>query len=194
MNDQNPVVLLTTDAEDAEHINKKARLWFKAAVERESSILGDADPSMVLPADFIIPYENVYAEPPPTLWIDLKDLCLFAPVDSVHTTPTEEAATPFSDATTVPEINTYPAALSFSVVKEDQLGNTEEKEHIFILSKDVYFVTAHPCVPSSHVKIMKSATSPTIQQVDLSGHGHGSGKTASVIGKSSPSHHLSPPI
>jgi hypothetical protein len=161
--------------EDAEHINKKARLWFKTAIERESSVLGDADPSMVLPADFIIPFENSYREqPPPAVWIDLKSLQLFAPVDSVHTTPTEEQdGTPFSEVSKPPEIHTYPAALSFSVAKTDQLGNTEEKEYTFVLSKDVYFVTAHPCVPSQHVKIMKSATSPTIQQVDLSGHGGG---------------------
>jgi hypothetical protein len=140
---------------------------------------------MVLPADFIIPYENIYAQPPPTLWIDFESLNLYAPVDSVHTTPTEETATPFSastETTKAPEIRTYPAALDFKVNSEDQLGNTEEKEYTFVLAKDVYFVTAHPCVPSQHVKIMKSATSPTIQQVDLSGHG-GGGKTASVIGE-----------
>lgn len=142
---------------------------------------------MVLPADFIIPYENIYTQPPPTLWIDLKALNLYAPVDSVHTTPTEEAATPFSEVsqattTIAPEIHTYPATLDFTVTSEDHLGNTKEEELTFTLAKDVYFVTAHPCVPSQHVKIMKSATSPTIQQVDLSGHG-GSGKTASVIGE-----------
>ena len=157
--------------EDAEHINMKARLWFKTAIERESTVLGDADPSMVLPADFIIPYENIYAEPPPTLYIDFKTLSLSAPVDSVQTTPTIETPTPFSGASRMPEIQNYPAALSFGVTRVDQLGNTEETERTFVLAKDVYFVTAHPCVPSQHVKIMKSATSPTIQQVDLSGHG-----------------------
>jgi hypothetical protein len=179
-------------AEDAEHINKKARLWFKAAIEKESNVLGDADPSMVLPADFIIPHENVYTQPPPTLWIDFKSLNLYAPVDSVHATPTEDTPTPFSQATDATgatksrEIHTYPASLSFRVTSEDQSGSTSEQEHTFVLARDVYFVTAHPCVPSQHVKIMKSATSPTIQQVDLSGHSAGGGKTASVIGEQPP--------
>lgn len=167
--------------EDAEHINRKARLWFKAQIEKESGVLGDADPSMVLPADFIIPFENIYKEQaPPTLWIDFKALALWAPVDSVHTTPMEEQnATPSSEATRPPEIHTYPAALTFEVARDDE---SEAKEYTFTLANDVYFVTAHPCVPSQHVKIMKSATSPTIQQVDLSGNG-GSSKAASIIGK-----------
>lgn len=153
------------------------------AVEKQSNVLGDADPSIVLPADFIIPFENTYREkPPPTLWIELKSLALWAPVDSVHTTPTEEnTETPFSDASTrPPEIHTYPAALSFVISQDDE---PEVKEKTFILNHDVYFVTAHPCVPSQHVKIMKSATSPTIQQVDLYGTGGGGGRTTSVIGK-----------
>ena len=151
-------------------------------------MLGDADPSMVLPADFIIPYENIYTQPPPTLWIDLKSINLYAPVDSVHTTPTEETPTPLSEvtdatsATKPAEIRTYPASITFSVTSEDQSGSTSEREHTLTLAKDVYFVTAHPCVPSQHVKFMKSPTSPTIQQVDLSGHSAAGGKTASVIG------------
>ncbi|KAB5562990.1 hypothetical protein GE09DRAFT_960885 [Coniochaeta sp. 2T2.1] len=184
-------------AEDAEHINKKARLWFKAQIERDSHVLGDADPSMVLPADFIIPHENVYAEPPPTLWIDLKALNLYVPVDSVHTTPTEEtpAPTPLSEAptttstTAAAEIKTYPAALDFKVGSEDALGNVTEKEYTFVLAKDVYFVTAHPCVPSQHVRIMKSATSPTIQQINLSGSGPGTPGTPSTPGHSSRASH-----
>lgn len=158
-------------------------------IENESNVLGDADPAMVLPADFIIPYENVYTQPPPTLWIELRSLNLYAPVESVHTTPTEETGTPLSDITGAtegtkePEIRTYPASLSFSVTSEDESGSTTQKDHTLVLAKDVYFVTAHPCVPSQHVKFMKSPTSPTIQQVDLSGHSAGGGKTASVIGK-----------
>jgi hypothetical protein len=181
--------MLTPCLEDAQHVNKKARLWFKAAIERESNVLGDADSSMVLPADFIIPYENMYSEPPPTLWIDLKSLDLYTTVDSVHSTPVEETPTPFSTATLATygtkasEIPSYPASLTFSVTSEDQSGSISEAEHTFTLAKDVHFVTAHPCVPSQHVKIMKSATSPTIQQVDLTGHSAGGGKTASVIGE-----------
>ncbi|KAK3335723.1 hypothetical protein B0T19DRAFT_16715 [Cercophora scortea] len=166
--------------EDALYVNKKARIWSKLSVEKESRVLGDADPSSVLPADFIIPFENIYRDrTPPRIRIGLKALKLWAPVDSVHTTPTEDlGVTPLSEAPSAREIHTYPAALSF-VVTEIESG--EDKEYTFCLARDISFVTAHPCVPSQHVKIMKSPSSPTIQQVDLSGHGI-VGKTASVIG------------
>ncbi|KAK8102777.1 hypothetical protein PG984_015923 [Apiospora sp. TS-2023a] len=148
---------------------KKARLWGKTIVERESDVLGDADPSNVLPADFIIPLENQYAEPPPSnIRIELKSLDLLAPVDSAHSTPTTERnMTPFSDFSTVSEIHTYPATTSFTIT-HDSLEQGEDLD--FSLTKDVYFVTAHPCVPSSRVKLLKSPTSPTIQQVDVEGH------------------------
>lgn len=192
--------VLIQNAEDAENINKKARLWSKLAIENESNVLGDAsEPRNVLPADFFIPYENVYTQPPPTLWIGFKSLNLYAPVDSVHSTPTEETRTPLSDVTNTtetskaPEIRTCPASLSFSVTSEDQSGSTTHKDHTITLAKDVQFVTAHPCVPSQHAKFIKSPTSPTIQQVDLSGRSTGGGKTASIIGEPpspSPVHHF----
>lgn len=166
--------------EDAHGINKKARIWAKLAVERDSNVLGDADPSSVLPADFIIPFENVYRDKtPPTLLIELDALKLGASVDSVHTTPAESnAATPFSELSRPAQIQTYPAEVSFSVT---DLDTYETKQHTFSLAKDVNFATAHPCVPSSHVKILRSPSSPTIQQVDLSGRGV-AGKAVSVVG------------
>lgn len=168
--------------EDADHVNKKARLWGKHAIERESNVLGDADPSSVLPADFIIPFENIYGDKaPPAIKIELKALNLWAPVESVHTTPTEDCgATPMTDVSRPPEIRTYPAAVAFTVT-DIESGDT--REHTYSLAKDINFVTAHPCVPSQHVKIMKSPSSPTIRQVDLTGNSL-AGKTASVVGKS----------
>lgn len=168
-------------AEDALHVDKKARLWGKRAIENESNVLGDADPSSVLPADFIIPFENIYRDRvPPMIHIGFEALLLCAPADSVHTTPSESnGVTPVSEVSSrPPEIHTYPAAISFTVTDMD----TEEvTEHTFSLAKDINFVTAHPCVPSQHVKIMKSPSSPTIRQVDL--NGDGSGKAATVLGR-----------
>lgn len=182
------------NAEDALQIDKKARLWGKKAVERESSVLGGADPSSVFPADFVIPYENVYREKtPPILSIELKSLNLLAKVDSAHTTPTENQG-PFASAdvsklSQPPRAHTYAAAVTFTVT---DVETEETKEHTYSLAKDINFVTAHPCVPSQHVKIMKSPSSPTIQQVDLSGSGL-IGKTASVVGKPpSPTPHFLP--
>ncbi|WQF83217.1 hypothetical protein CDEST_08231 [Colletotrichum destructivum] len=168
-------------SEDMKRTGKQARLWGKTHVERESCVLGDADPSSVLPADFIIPYENNYSEPPPSLSISLLSLNLSKPIDSAQSTPTEETVmTPFSDATRDPELYTYPSSISFSV---GPLGG-EAKEYSFALTKDIHFVTAHPCHPSSRVRVLRSPSSPTIQQIDVDGSGIGgqSSKPATVTG------------
>lgn len=166
--------------EDMQRINRKARLWAKTSIERESNVLGDADASMVLPADFTIPLENHYKDQlSPVIEIELRALSLWAPVDSVRTTPTEEMdVTPFSEVSQPPAIHTSPAALTFVVAKAE---DEEEFEYTYTLASDVYFVTAHPCVPSQHVKIMKSPSGPTIQQVDLTSNGV-AGKAASIVG------------
>ncbi|KAK6952396.1 hypothetical protein Daesc_006932 [Daldinia eschscholtzii] len=176
----NPVLFnLLTIVADLARTGRKARIWGKTTIERESDVLGDADPSSVLPADFIIPYENAYPNPPPSnIRIDLKSLNLNAPLDSVSTTPTTDRSfRPFSGSNqeTGTEIHTYPASVSFTM-SHDRLERDEE--HSFTLSNDVYFVTAHPCVASSYVKYFKSPTSPTIQQIDVGGHDF-SGKSSS---------------
>ena len=164
-------------------MGKRARLWSKTSIEKESNVLGDVDPSSVLPADFIIPFETAYREtPPPSMKIEVKTLRLRAPFDSPQTTPNnEEAPTSLSEASNnkPSEIHGYSAAISFTVTEN---GSEEKKGYVYSLSHDVYFVTAHPCHPSQHIKILKSPSSPTIQQVDLSGSGQ-AGKTASTVGK-----------
>ncbi|KAI1392426.1 uncharacterized protein F4822DRAFT_391018 [Hypoxylon trugodes] len=164
-------VAVDTIPADIARTGRKARIYGKTTIERESDVLGDADPSNVLPADFIIPYENSYANPPPSnVRIELKSLNLYAPIDSVSTTPTaDKGFHPFSDSTKekAPEIHTYPASVTFTM-SHDALD--QEEYHNFALSNDVYFVTAHPCVASSYVKYFKSPTSPTIQQIDVGGH------------------------
>ena len=165
---------------------KKARLWGKNSVERESDVLGDADPANVLPADFIIPHENHYDQRPPSnIRIQLKGLDLLTPAnDGYMTPPSEVEATPFSDCnSSIPEIQTRPASLTFSMSHD----NVEQEEEISLsLSKDIHFVTAHPCVPSSRIKLFRSATSPTIQQIDVAGHdwnGKSPATQAHIIGK-----------
>lgn len=165
-------------ADDISQTGKRARLWGKTIIERESDVLGDADPSDVLPADFIIPHESHYSQPPPSnIRIELKSLDFFAPVDSLHTTPTEEKdKTPFSEYSKPPELHTYPASIAFTMSYD---GLDQDQEFNCALSKDVYFVTAHPCAPSKQVKFFKSPSSPTIQQIDVGGNDWSSGKTAS---------------
>ncbi|OTA75851.1 hypothetical protein M434DRAFT_266712 [Hypoxylon sp. CO27-5] len=156
---------------DIARTGRKARIYGKVTIERESDVLGDAEPSDVLPADFIIPHENAYANAPPSnIRIELKSLNLDASTDSVSTTPTaDKGFHPFSDSSKEkgPEIHTYPASTTFAI-SHDALDRDEY--HNFALTNDVYFVTAHPCVASSYVKYFKSPTSPTIHQIDVGGH------------------------
>ncbi|RYP45204.1 hypothetical protein DL769_011476 [Monosporascus sp. CRB-8-3] len=165
-------------AEDMARTGKKARLWGKTVIERESDVLGDADPSNVLPADFVIPYENQYLTPPPSnIRVELKSLNLSAPVDSVRPTPLlMKQAAQSPDASKLPVICTYPASVAFTITHD---GIEQQQELNIALSSDVYFVTAHPCAPSSRVKFLKSPTSPTIQQIDVGGCDF-SGKSSSA--------------
>lgn len=178
--------MVLTIQDDMARTGKKARLWGKNAVERESDVLGDADQTNVLPADFIIPHENHYSQRPPSnIRIQLQGLDLLTPAsDGYMTPPSEKEATPFSDCTSgIPDIQTRPASLTFSVTHDSE---EQGKEFSLSLSKDIHFVTAHPCVPSSRVKLFRSATSPTIQQIDVAGHdwsGKSPATQAHIIGK-----------
>lgn len=128
-------------------------------------MLGNADPSSVLPADFIIPTENAYLEPPPATSIELQSLVFAAVRDSLDTPPDEREIGLAGDALRY-KISTYTSAITFRAST-----NGEDAEYSFPLSNDVYFVTAHPCAPSQYVKYVKSPSSPTIQQIDVSGVG-----------------------
>ncbi|KAI9163286.1 hypothetical protein HJFPF1_04892 [Paramyrothecium foliicola] len=153
-------------ADDLAQLGKKARLWGKKRVERDSNILGDGDEDSVLPADFIIPHENGYTVPPPGVLVDLRALELLSATDSLQATPfSDYTATPATGGSRDPELVTYPANISFSV----SINGAPETEYTFSLSYDISLVTAHPCAPSSRVRFLSSPTSPTIQQIDISG-------------------------
>ncbi|RGP61823.1 hypothetical protein FLONG3_10410 [Fusarium longipes] len=144
-------------AEDMAHLGKKARLWAKKRVERESSILGDADEYSCFPADFIIPHENSYSTPPPLISVTFRSLELIS---------SESTKAPSARATNKdPELVPLPAVVNFAVAID---GFTAE-HFSFSLAYDISFVTAHPCSPSHRVRFVKSPSSPTIQQIDVSG-------------------------
>ena len=175
-----------SDAEDKLQIDKKARLWAKQTIERESHVLGNArsDPAGVLPADFVIPTENVYRDKlPPVIDIRLTELTLHPTTNAVSTTAIERYGIEPAEAGKAQEIHSYAASITFEVT---DLDSGDRAKHAFSLFKDINFVTAHPCVPSQHVRIMKSPSSPTIRQVDLDGTGNPAGRTASVVGKCRP--------
>lgn len=170
---------------ESEKTGRRARLWDKLSVEKDSDVLGNADPAFVFPADFVIPVEDNYIDPPPSVSVELESLDLFAPTDSVDSSPsqTEESGSEFPfEVIKTPVIHTYPSAITFAARNE---GDEASTEHTFALSKEVYFVTAHPCAPSPYVKYVKSPSSPTIQHIDVSGTGMSNGRistTASVTG------------
>ncbi|KAI1329947.1 hypothetical protein F5Y16DRAFT_364499, partial [Xylariaceae sp. FL0255] len=155
--------------DDTTKVGKRARIWGKTAVERDSKVLGDAEASDVLPADFIIPHEAAYSSRPPSnIRIEIKSVHLVGPTDSAHDSPIlDRNFSPFSiSSSKVNEIHTYPASIDFSMSYDGVNGDMDLN---LSLSKDVYFITAHPCVASSFVKYLKSPTSPTIHQIDVAG-------------------------
>ncbi|CAK7270272.1 hypothetical protein SEPCBS119000_004004 [Sporothrix epigloea] len=173
-------------ADDLRMVNRRARIWGKAAIERESSVLGDADPESVLPADFVIPCEGVYKSPPQTVRIELQSLQLYSPQDANQPEratgdgsiePAErdsvDGADDLGGANNGRRAEPRVAETTFVVTRDGAALQTVKYD----LSYDIYFVTAHPCVPSTRVKVVRSASSPTIQQVDVAG-GNGSGNAA----------------
>ncbi len=89
--------------------------------------------------------------------MNLESLDLFAASDSAQETPTEDKATPLSDLSLAPTIKTYSTMMRFTV----ESAGEEKREVNIALNHDVHFVTAHPCVPSPHIDILKSAMSPS---------------------------------
>lgn len=147
-------------------MGKKARIWWKKKIERESSILGDAADGSVMPVDFIIPHENVYTTPPANVCVELQSLELSSAAGTLVPTPLSVlTATPSLETGKLPEQPTYPASLSFTV----STWPGREKKCTFGLSYDVSFVTAHPCSPSQRVRFLKSPSSPTLREFGVSG-------------------------
>lgn len=155
--------------DDLTKLGKKARIWGKKRIERESYILGDGDENNLSPADFIIPHEDAYTEPPSTAFVELKSLKLLRSVEAVHPSPLSEfTGTPMTESSKAPDLPSYPAKLIFSLTVDGK----RSEELALTLSYDISFVTAHPCSPSRRVRFVhKSPESPTIQQMDLTGSG-----------------------
>lgn len=119
-------------------------------------MLGGADASSILPGDFILP-SDLSNQPP--LSITFESLDLFSSAESVHSSSFVEP-TPLSDADSeAAYIQTYSAMMRFTSLAEGEA----KKEINVSLTHDVYFVTAHPCIPSQHAEILKTPTSPRAQ-------------------------------
>lgn len=77
-----------------------------------------------------------------------------------------------------------PASLRFAVT----IGADVTREVKVGLEYDINFVTAHPCVPSQYVRFLRSPSSPTIQQVDVSGDGIAGKVTSPAVLSGHPLH------
>lgn len=172
--------------DDMLRTGKRARIWGKKQIEKESDVIGNGDWSSILPKDFIVPSENMYSRPPPSnVRIGLKTLNLAPPTMSLQPTPASEMASPFSFETSATrELLTYPASVSFIIAHD---GIEEETEADIPLMNDVNFVTAHPCTPPSKVKLYRSPTSPTVQGVEVRGFDD-------IASVSAPSHIIGHPL
>jgi len=109
--------------------------------------------SSVLPGDFILPSDTSHQAP---LSITFNSLDLFSSTESVHSGSLDEAS-PISDDSELAKIQTYSAMMRFTSISEGE----EKKDFNVSLTHDVYFVTAHPCIPSPHAEVLKTPTSPS---------------------------------
>lgn len=88
-----------------------------------------------------------------------ESLDLFSALDSEANSITETPGTETTE-TNAPGIKTYSAMMRFALEIEG-----EGKEVNLALSHDVHFVTAHPCVASPFLDILRTPTSPSFQNI-----------------------------
>ncbi|RDA94634.1 hypothetical protein CP533_2396 [Ophiocordyceps camponoti-saundersi (nom. inval.)] len=156
---------------DVAQLGKKARLWSKKRLERESSIRGDGQEGSLLPADFIMPQEQAYAlqsssPAPPSLAVKMVSLEL-SQGSSVRPTPLSSLVA--TEPTERPEkglkLPSHTATIEFIV----SMQGSEDESIRCQLMYDVNFVTAHPCAPSHRVRmLLNSPSSPTVQKINFS--------------------------
>lgn len=151
----NDSIFLAADSEVTDTTAKPPRILQKTIIERDGSVIGGADPSSILPGDFVAVYDIPTPNPPSIIF---ESLDLFA-VDSDETTPTEEEPTSQTDMTTAPSIKTYSAMMRFLM----DLDADDKKEINVALTNDVHFVTAHPCVKAHSIEVLKSPTNLSFQ-------------------------------
>ena len=124
-------------------------------MEQDSYVLGDGDPNSILPQDFTLPPPDV----PDPVDLDVKLLQLKLHSGSQDTTPDQIEAPATESTGSANGIRTFSAELVFAIRSEAE----EAKQLSFLLSYDVQFVTAHPCVPSVHSRIVAEANAAELE-------------------------------
>lgn len=127
--------------------NHKPRLWRKNEVEKDGHIIGGAEISSVLPGDFVLPSDGSMNS---AMSVRLESLDLFNFESTVPPTTDEKPTSPFSQLSFAPVMKTYSAMMRFTI----ETDGKPSREVNVALNHEVYFVTAHPCIPSSHVEIL----------------------------------------
>ncbi|CAG8956546.1 hypothetical protein HYFRA_00003935 [Hymenoscyphus fraxineus] len=135
---------------------EKPRIWNTSLVETRGSVLGEADPSLVLPGDFVVPPDESTQK---SISVIFESLDLFSSLDSAATSVYETPGTETTDFF-ASKIKTYSAMMRFSL----DIEGKGKKEANLALSHDVNFVTAHPCIPSQFTDIIRCSTSPSFQK------------------------------
>lgn len=160
------------NADDLTKLGKKARVWGKRRLERDSSVVGDGVEASAAPGDFTMPYENTYKTSPRNVSIQLKTFDIMKPVETIHPSPLSQVVgTPLTESAQLPEdVPAHPARLTFNVATSGREGSPARTEEVALtLTYDINFVTAFPCSPSRRVRFVRRPGSPTIQKIDLFG-------------------------
>jgi hypothetical protein len=135
---------------------RKPRLFEIGKVERESGVVGDNYMNTIFPGDFTLPTDIIIAE----------DTATRAKLDAFTLTPVSASALESPDEQS--GLKSYTASLAFTLtdlsIQPASSANSSSKQHEHIatldLCHDVYFLTAHPCVPPAGMEILQTPTSP----------------------------------
>jgi len=148
---------------ERQQTGRKARLWDKARVKRESHILGPDGPALLddnVPVglgEFVMPCDDIYETPPPAITVSLTDFEL-EKSDTVSSAPT-----------------TYAAYLAFQV---NVVSAEETALYRFSLDRNANFATAHPCALKHEITVERqSRRSMAIRCIHEEGQPAGEGFT-----------------
>lgn len=136
--------------DNPEKRDENPRISRRSEIEQRGHIIAGADDTSVLPGDFIYPSDESSEE---AISVTFQSLDLF---DTSPPTPSEEDDSVIATNVEPPQIKTYSAMMRFTLQVEEQPA----KEINLSLTSDVYFLTAHPCKPSSQ-PVVSSPTSPS---------------------------------
>ncbi|EPE25525.1 hypothetical protein GLAREA_01437 [Glarea lozoyensis ATCC 20868] len=134
----------------------KPRLWHKSLVESSGSVIGGADAKSVLPGDFVLPSDESIPRSFSTYFHSMKLLSASEPdPESV-----DDGFSSRSSSSGPAQTKNCSALMHFTIETDFE----RNREISLALRYDVRFVTAYPCLPSPHLEIIRTPTSPNFQE------------------------------